>query len=258
MIPRLSIVSICFNNPEDLLKTIISVDKQTQKPFEHLIIDGSTNSAIKELSKEYAQPYRKFYHQKDQGISDAFNIGIEKSTGDIIHLLHAGDEYYSTQAIETILKTYQQNPEISWTHSQYVQHRGGIDVVTGAKFNPKQLYKGMTTVGHLTMTVKKKVYEEVGKFDLNKKVAMDYDLLVRLANLPFGFIAEPLVYFAPGGVSNTKVWLGHKEVIDSYEKRYGFSLVCRIWAIRTYILHRFTQTYLGKLLFNLKNRNKQA
>jgi glycosyltransferase involved in cell wall biosynthesis len=58
---------------------------QEQKPFEHLIINGSTTPDIKNYLENNPQPsYRRWINEKDHGISDAFNKGVVNATGDIV------------------------------------------------------------------------------------------------------------------------------------------------------------------------------
>ena len=52
----ITVITICFNNLQELIHTCRSVESQTQKPFEHLIINGSTNSAIKDHLENNPQP----------------------------------------------------------------------------------------------------------------------------------------------------------------------------------------------------------
>ena len=93
--PRISIITICFNNKEELIKSMQSVNIQQQPPYEHFIIDGSTNSEIRDYLENTPQPtWRKWLCERDNGISDAFNKGIKLSTGEVVHLLNSGDIYY--------------------------------------------------------------------------------------------------------------------------------------------------------------------
>ena len=79
---RISVITICFNNLEDVISTCQSVDIQVEKPFEHLIIDGSTSPAIKNYLETNTQPaYRRWISEKDDGISDAFNKGVLNASG---------------------------------------------------------------------------------------------------------------------------------------------------------------------------------
>ena len=103
MRPTLSVITICFNNLAELQATCRSVDAQTHVPEEHLLIDGSKNQEILEWLTGNEQPsYRRWIHEKDEGISDAFNKGIRNAKGTLTHLLNSGDRYADNKAIETM------------------------------------------------------------------------------------------------------------------------------------------------------------
>ena len=109
----ISIVTICFNNKEDLLKTCASIDNQALLPFEHIVIDGSTKMDIKDWLIANQQPnYRSFVCEPDKGIADAFNKGILKTTGEIILLLNAGDTLYDTSVLQKATAAFDANPTI--------------------------------------------------------------------------------------------------------------------------------------------------
>ena len=77
---RISVATICFNNPEELKRTIAAVDQQQHRPYEHVIIDGSTSDAIRNYLENTDQPsYRWWVCERDNGIADAFNKGVHKS-----------------------------------------------------------------------------------------------------------------------------------------------------------------------------------
>lgn len=254
---KVSIVTICFNNLDELLATMKSVDDQSVKPFEHWIIDGSTNTDILASLTTSPQPeYRKWIHERDNGIADAFNKGIVKSNGDVIHILNSGDKYYSREALEVMQTTFDNDPDLVWAHSKYVQNRGGINVISGAPFNKEKLWKGMRTVAHPTMFVRKLAYETHGLFNTNLKIAMDYDFLMRIREEKFVFVDKPLVYFSPGGASDSQFKKGLEEVKESYRINVGNSFKMTLWQARQKALHFFMQTTIGRLWFRLKNRNK--
>lgn len=254
---QISIVSICFNNLEDLKTTIAHIDKQSQPPYEHIIIDGSTTSDIKNYLKETAHPpYRTWISEPDKGISDAWNKGILKAKGDIIHLQNSGDYYYDNQVLETVGATFETHPEITWLHGQYAQYKGDVWVISGKPFDAAQTFKGFRTVGHPTMFVRKELYKKHGLFDLQYKIAMDFDFLMRIANEPFLFIEKPIAVFTPGGLSNKHIKDSMNEMTTIYTKYKGYSLKNRLWALRVIGLHKFTNTRIGKWLFQIKNADK--
>ena len=259
MKPTLSVITICFNNLPDLIRTCQSVDSQTVNPDEHLIIDGSTNDEILNWLVSNSQPYyRKWVHEKDRGISDAFNKGISLARGNLTHLLNSGDLYADPGAIDKVIKIFASDASLMWVHSQYIQHRGDRDVISGVPFDKSQVWKGMRTIAHPGMFIKKEVYERNGQYDLEYKIAMDYDMLLRIRNEKNRFIAEPLVYFAPGGASNVHFKKGLAEVKRSHRHHVGYSLSQSLWQYRQQLLHRFMSTRVGKAWFRWKNKKKMS
>jgi glycosyltransferase involved in cell wall biosynthesis len=255
---RISIVTICFNNLEDLKTTISHIDKQTLLPFEHIIIDGSTKSDIKDyLSSIKHPPYRSWISERDKGISDAWNKGIRKSTGDIIHLQNSGDYYYDNTILQRVTDIYENNPGINWSHGKYAQYKGGTWIYTGDPFEKSKLYRGFRTIGHPTMFVRREMYDRHGLFDVNLAICADFDFLCRISSEPFKFIDYPLVVFTPGGASNVLINTSMKEMEQVYTKYFGHSIRNKLWLrVRVPLLHYFTETGLGKFLFKLKNRSK--
>lgn len=255
----LSVITICFNNKADLVATCQSVDAQQSPPDEHLVIDGSTNGEIREWLLQNPQPsYRTSIHERDKGISDAFNKGIVNAKGIITHLLNSGDVYYSNEAIAIVRKAFETDPDLMWLHSCYVQNRGNTDVVSGVPFDAHQLWKGMRAVAHPSMFIKKEVYDRHGLYNTDFKIAMDYDFVVRMRNEKNRFIEKPLVYFAPGGASSAHFFKGLSEVRKSYQSQIGSSFKMSLWQFRQKMLYYFMQTSIGVAWFKIKNKRNRV
>lgn len=194
---KISIITICFNNLDELKSTIESVDLQLVKPYEHLIIDGSTNKAIKEYLAQNNQPtYRRSIHEKDNGIADAFNKGINHSQGDVLVMLNSADRFFDANTLAIVSRTFKENPAITWTHSKYQLFRSNKWIIIGKPHHPKKVYRGMRSICHQTMFVKKELYQKYGGYDTSLKIGMDYDFLLRIKDEPFIFISSPLVTFS--------------------------------------------------------------
>ena len=253
---QLSVITICFNNLSDLQQTCDSVDAQSVKPHEHYIIDGSTNKEIAEWLQNSPQPpYRKWICERDKGISDAFNKGIQHATGSLIHILNSADIYFSNTVIEKVVCFFEINSSIQWASGNIYMKRGGIWVNIGVPFDAEQLYKGMRAVSHPTWFIKKELYQKVGSFSLNFKIAMDYDLLCRLKNEPYAYMDETIVRFDDGGISTNQYLKSLKENVKVYESYVGFSIAARIWQFRLSLLFYLLQSKFGKFLYAIKARN---
>ena len=251
--PSISIITICFNNPDDLRATCASVDGQLLPPFQHFIIDGSTNTQIKEWLNTTPQPaYRSWLCEPDKGISDAFNKGIQRATGQIIYLLNSGDLLYDNTVLQTVTNVFNTNNDLMWCNGLMELHRAGRNVIIGRSFNKNKLYRGMNRVLHPTMYLRKEVYEKHGLFNTQLKIAMDYDLLCRIANEKNGFIPKPLAIFDAKGVSTRQFFNSQRETHAVYRKYFGYSLKQQLWYMRLSILYYLMNSPAGKLLFTIK------
>ncbi len=253
---QLSVITICFNNLSDLQTTCSSVDAQSAKPYEHCIIDGSSNKEIAEWLQNTPQPsYRKWLCERDKGISDAFNKGLALCSGSLIHILNSADIYYSNSVIENVLAYFYKNTAVQWASGNIFMKRAGIWVQIGVPFDAKQLFKGMRAVSHPTWFLRKELYNKVGNFSLDFKIAMDYDLMCRLKKEPYGYMNETIVKFDDGGVSTNQYVDSLKENVKVYESYFGFSMAARIWQCRLSLLYYLLQSKFGKFLYAIKASN---
>ena len=250
---RFSIVTICFNNLEELKQTSASVDIQVIKPFEHIIVDGSTNAEINNYLVSNPQPvYRQWIYERDKGISDAFNKGIARATGDVIVLLNSGDTLYDKFVLEKVNEVFIKDADLMWCHGKQYLFRGGIWVVIGKPFEKSKLYRGMRGTFHQTMYVRKNLYEKYGPYDITIKMTMDYDFLCRIADEKNTFIDYPLATFDPHGISTNKYLDAMDEIYAVYRKYYGWTIKQTIWSWRLTILHYLLKGNFGKFLYSMK------
>ncbi|HEX6334472.1 MAG TPA: glycosyltransferase [Flavisolibacter sp.] len=250
---RISIATICFNNLHDLQETCNSVDWQLEYPFEHFIVDGSTTGEIRYWLEHTPQPsYRRWISERDHGIADAFNKGIRLTRGDIIYLLNSGDTMYDDTVLQKVSRTFAADPSIMWCHGKLKVFRGDQWVIVGKPFEKKKLYRGMRSVFHPTMYIRRDIYERRGVYDGQVKIAMDYDLLCRIADEKFVFIDYPLATFDPTGVSSAKYMEGVDESYRCYVKYYGPSFKQKAWRFRQLLLHRLMESQAGKFLYRVK------
>ena len=250
---RISLITICFNNLEELKETCLSVDAQLQKPFEHIIVDGSSKPDIKNWLEGTPQPaYRSWLCERDKGISDAFNKGINLATGEITNLLNSGDKLYDETVLQQVSDTFSKDPSLAWCHGKLNTMRGGIWVFIGKPFEFSKLYRGMRGTMHPTMYVRRELYKKYGTFDTSLKMAMDYDFLCRIAQEKSTFIDYPLSTFDPNGISSNRYLDAMKESYGQYRKYYGWSLKQLLWGWRLTGLHYLLNSAFGKWLYSLK------
>lgn len=248
-----SVITICFNNLDELKQTISSVDKQLTHPFEHIIIDGSSKTAIQTFLETTPQPsYRKWVCERDNGIADAFNKGIAKAKGDFVVMLNAGDIFYDEFAIQKATEKLQSDNTIQWLHGEYEIKRANKWVIIGKPFEAAKVYRGMRSLCHQSMFVRRSLHAQYGEYSSDYKIAMDYDFVLRIAKEKSAFIEYPLVKFEPNGISGTQYYASLAEAKKAYQKHYGFSIYLIFWQLRLKLLYVLLHSPIGNLLYAIK------
>jgi len=102
MQPRISIITICYNAASTITRTLSSVSAQTYPNIQYLIIDGASKDNTLELVRELA-PEAEIYSERDKGIYDAMNKGLDRATGDYVWYVNAGDALPSPTTVEELV-----------------------------------------------------------------------------------------------------------------------------------------------------------
>ena len=100
-LPVISIITITYNGEKHIEQTIQSVLGQTYPNIQYIIIDGGSTDQTLSIIKKYEQKLYYWVSEKDKGISDAFNKGIAKATGEIVGIINA-DDWYEPAALEQV------------------------------------------------------------------------------------------------------------------------------------------------------------
>lgn len=100
---RLSIITICYNDCEGLEKTAFSIVSQTYANIEWIVIDGCSTDGSIDVMKQYEDKASYWISEPDDGIYNAMNKGLGKTTGDYILFLNSGDYLLKNDTIESII-----------------------------------------------------------------------------------------------------------------------------------------------------------
>ena len=90
---NVTIITASFNSALSIKTCLDSVVHQNYNDIEYLIIDGKSSDATLKIIKVYQQkfPFIKLISEKDSGIYDALNKGVQLASGDIIGFVHSDD-----------------------------------------------------------------------------------------------------------------------------------------------------------------------
>lgn len=109
-----SVIISVYNMPVLIEKTIDSVEKQTLKNLEIIIIDDGSTDNTYDVVMNAAKKYDniKVVHTENQGLGPARNLGIDLSKGEYVAFLDADDTYSSDDSLEYLYKTACENQAV--------------------------------------------------------------------------------------------------------------------------------------------------
>lgn len=102
---KITVVTVCYNCEELIERTIKSVLSQTIfNDIQYIIIDGASTDNTLSIINKYKHEIDIVISEKDSGIYNAMNKGIDHSESEWIIFMNAGDEFFSNNALESVFK----------------------------------------------------------------------------------------------------------------------------------------------------------
>ncbi|GGI28101.1 glycosyltransferase family 2 protein [Pedobacter mendelii] len=220
--PKLSVITIVYNNVRDIERTINSVINQTFKDIEYLVIDGASNDGTLEVVQKYKNQISKIVSEPDKGIYDAMNKGLALAKGDYILFMNSGDEIYDEHTVEEIFDS-SPGADIYYGETEMYNDKweslGRRRHEAPESFDWKSFRYGMN-VSHQAIYIKRSI---IVPYDIKYKYSSDIDWIIKAAKKSSNivnvhrYVAKYLV----GGMSKKKHHESLKERFQIFTKYYG-------------------------------------
>lgn len=200
--PKITIITVVKNNEKYLEENIKSLINQTYQNYEHIIVDGLSSDKTMDIIKRYKNKIHKIISERDNGLYDAMNKGIQNASGDIIGILNS-DDYFYKDALNIVRKYFETFSDIDFLFGTVFKHK----ILHGYKPWKIKWTFGFYTTHSVGFFIKKSSQWKVGLYNLNYKYSSDYDLFYRMiVKLKMKGMAtkkkEVLGFFRPGGLSS--------------------------------------------------------
>ncbi len=231
-----SIITVCFNSERTISKTLESVLQQTYENIEYLIIDGKSTDKTIDIVEKYRKAFEdreiryRVISEKDKGLYDAMNKGIEMSNGEIIGMVNS-DDWYESDAAETAVNMFQDSSCDILMCAVY-KWKGNRKSIKKPRIRK---YKTSMDFCHPAMFVTKKTYEEIGCY--GSSIYADFDFWLRQFKQKRKFIISDKVItnFTLGGISNQK---SLRKMLLRIKDRY-----------RIYCFNGYSKMYIFECIF---------
>jgi glycosyltransferase involved in cell wall biosynthesis len=241
--PRVSVVTIVFNDIQNIEKTILSVVNQTYPHIDYILIDGGSTDGTTEIIKKYASSISYRVSEKDKGIYDAMNKGQQAATGDYLIFMNSGDLFADHDVLYRIFNGKTKYADVYYGETYLIDKSGTIlgtrtDLTTRklpANMTWKDMKKGMV-VCHQSFLVKR---ELAPRYNLAYKCSADIDWVIQSLKNASQIVNTNIVIskYLVGGYSIANQRRCWEERFAIYKNHYG--LLATIW------------THIGIILKNI-------
>jgi len=250
---KISVITPVYNGEDTIESCIGSVKCQTYNELEYIIVDGSSNDKTLEIIKKSTFDKLKLISEKDKGLYDAFNKGINLASGDVVCFLCADDMYTHENVLLNIAHAFQKNADtdIIYTDLIYVNKNDLTKIDRywkSSSFVPGLFKKGWLPP-NTALFIKRKIFLTYGLFDTSYKMAADYEMQYRFLEklrIKSLYIPGISVTMRSGGMSNSNLRSMFTSLKECYQALKQHEVKFPMIYILNTLFYRFKQVFIPK------------
>jgi len=249
---KVSIIVVSLNTLDDFKNTINSINSQTYKNFEIIVIDGNSVDGTKKEIIKRRKKIPKFIIEKDKGIYHAMNKGIKLSDGEWIVFMNSGDVFYRNNILDKFLLEDTKNYDVVHGDTQII-NKNLKYIVKSKIFNHNTC---LMPFCHQSVFVRSKILKKKN-FSLRFKISSDFDFFYYcfISGKKFKKLNLIISKVKSGGLSDTHRQRVFNENMMIINKKGNKVLVCLLFLkklnqylkdLLKIILPNFTQKFILK------------
>jgi len=202
-LPFISVITVVYEDPEGLARTIESIKSQTYPFIEYVVVDGKSGEAVQKVLSDNADVIDVMISEKDNGIYDAMNKGISLFTGDFCLFMNAGDTFYEPDTLKKMAAVLDNGHDIFYGHREYIYGEGHSlaqvqraqpieKIVNGMPFCHQSIFYSAATL-------------KSNQFNTTYRFAADYNQFVKMytSGVKFRLVDQIICKFFAGGSSES-------------------------------------------------------
>jgi glycosyltransferase involved in cell wall biosynthesis len=229
--PDVTVITVVRNAEETLERTILSVLGQTHPSLDHLIMDGRSSDGTLDIVRKY-QDHVRWISEPDRGLYDAMNkgLGLVVNPESYVIFLNADDVFHAPDAVERVL-ALSRGEEFLYGRLERRDASIGTSDVIGAPTTSRRMLYAMRC-HHQAILCRRRVFDSIGAFNLEYRVAADYDWVIRVFQndaIAKRFVPVIVATMNMGGVSDRGYLHGIWERRRVVRRRYSAADYRKFW-----------------------------
>lgn len=244
MDPLFSIITVTWNAADTIGPTLESVQRQTSRDYEMLIIDGASTDGTLSIVHQASIAALRVFSEPDNGLYDAMNKGIERARGRYLIFLNAGDAFADDTVLARLAVLTADNPGVIYGQTQLVDTNRNVVGMRHLRA-PKRLTAGSFLNGmvvcHQAFVARRDL---VPKYDLQYRFSADYDWCIKVlrkspANAYVG--PKPIISYLADGMTTRHHRESLRERFRIMSHHYGMvkAVLRHLSFIPRYLKRRF-------------------
>jgi putative colanic acid biosynthesis glycosyltransferase len=236
--PLISIIIPAFNAASTIRKSLSSVADQILIEKEIIVVDGGSTDETIDIISSFRSSLAYFIHEKDEGVYDAINKGLNLAKGEWIYILGADDYLDSTDTLSKLFSA----------------HKGKVSLIFGKAINesgqnalvPKEHVSSMSfglifrnTLHQQSVLYHRSIFDNF-RFTTQYKVLADYDLHLKLYRESVEYISTTIIvaHCKAQGLSKRFNWSLYKEELAIKKNRLQtiYWLINIPWVLMKFII----------------------
>lgn len=222
---KVSIVTVTYNSEATVRDTLESVLAQTYGDIEHIVVDGASDDHTLDIVQELEPVYGgrlRWVSERDGGIYDAMNKGIDMATGDVVGFLNSDDYFTSPDVVAKMSEGFAGDLDAVYGDVHYVDPKNLTRCTryySSRKFSRRRMLLGYMPA-HPSFYCRKSVYNRFGAFDTDFKVAADFEQLLRaiyVNRISTRYIPMDFVTMRRGGASTAGLQSHLRIMLDHFK-----------------------------------------
>lgn len=220
--PKLSVITIVYNNVRHIERTMLSVINQTYTNIEYILVDGFSTDGTLEIVQQYTGKIETLISEKDKGIYDAMNKGLAAATGDYVIFMNSGDEFYTADTVAQVFAT-SDNADIYYGETEMIDEAGNSLGQRRHKA-PQQFtwrhFKYGMSISHQAIYIKRSLTQP---YNRQYQLSADIDWILQAAKRAKNIVNvhQYVAKYLVGGMSKKKHRQSLVERFAIMRKHYG-------------------------------------